>query len=375
MNNKTKILFAFGTRPEAIKMAPVIVELKRRSSEFTTVVCVTAQHREMQDQAIKVFGIKPDYDLNLMKPGQSLNEIASRVLQRIGEVLEKEKPDYVLVQGDTSTAFAASIAAFHLHIPVGHVEAGLRTYQKHSPFPEEVNRKMISVLADFHFAPTEHAKHNLLKEGYNIYSIFVTGNTVIDSLFWVLKHTKPQTYSIPELRNVPSEAPIILLTGHRRENFGGGLQDICIGIKSIAEKYSKFHIIYPVHLNPNVQNPVYSILGNIKNVHLIEPMGYVPFVHLMKKARFIISDSGGIQEEATALGKPVLVMRNVTERPEAIEVGICKLVGTNPKRLLSEATLLIEDENEYQKLSGANNIFGDGFAAKRIVDALLQNTF
>ncbi len=363
-----KVLVVFGTRPEAIKLAPVIAELRQCSSNFTTVVCATSQHREMQDQVLRVFDIKPDYDLDLMKPNQSLNEIVSRVLLGISAVLKREKPNYVLVQGDTSSALAASLAAFHLQIPVGHVEAGLRTYHKYEPFPEEINRKMVSVLADLHFAPTEHAKSNLIREGHCADSVIVTGNTVIDALFSILNHT--QMPSILKLRNVPSDAPIILVTGHRRENFGKGFQDICIGLKRIAEKHSDYHVIYPVHLNPNVQEPVFSLLGEIQNIHLIDPLEYVKFVHLMKRSEFIISDSGGIQEEATALGKLVLVMRDVTERPEAVEASVCKLVGTNPERIFSEATQLIEDKSEYHKVSNSTNIFGDGFAARRIVDAL-----
>jgi len=368
VKDKIKVFLAFGTRPEAIKLAPVIAELRRRPSDFITVVCVTSQHREMQDQVLRVFDIKPDYDLDLMKRNQSLNEIVSRVLLCISAVLEQEKPNYVLVQGDTSSALGASLAAFHLQIPVGHVEAGLRTYHKYEPFPEEINRKMVSVLADLHFAPTEHAKSNLIREGYCADSVIVTGNTVIDALFSVLSST--QCRPIHELVNVPSEAPIILVTGHRRENFGKGFQDICIGLKRIAAKHSDYHIIYPVHLNPNVQEPVFSMLGTIRNIHLVKPLEYVTFVHLMKRSEFIISDSGGIQEEATALGKVVLVMRDVTERPEAVESGVCKLVGTHPERIFSEATRLIEDKSEYHKVSNFTNIFGDGFAARRIVDAL-----
>ncbi len=363
-----KVLVVFGTRPEAIKLAPVIAELGQRSSNFTTVVCATSQHREMQDQVLRVFDIKPDYDLDLMKPNQLLNEIASRVLLGISAVLERERPNYVLVQGDTSSALAASLAAFNLQIPVGHVEAGLRTHRKYEPFPEEINRKMVSVLADLHFAPTEHAKNNLIREGHCADSVIVTGNTVIDALFSILNHT--QMPSILELRDVPSDVPIILVTGHRRENFGKGFQDICIGLKRIAEKRPDYHIIYPVHLNPNVQGPVFSLLGEIKNIHLIKPLEYVKFVHLMRKSEFIISDSGGIQEEATALGKLVFVMRDVTERPEAVESGMCKLVGTNPERIFSEAIRLIENKSECHKVINSTNIFGDGFAARRIVDAL-----
>jgi len=369
---RKKIILIFGTRPEAIKLAPVIAELRRRPSNFATVVCATSQHREMQDQVLRVFDIKPDYDIDLMKSNQSLNEIVSRVLLGISSVLEREKPNYVLVQGDTSSALAASLAAFHLQIPVGHVEAGLRTYHKYEPFPEEINRRMVSVLADLHFAPTEHAKSNLIREGHCVDSVIVTGNTVIDALFSILNRT--QMPSMLELMNVPSYVPIILVTGHRRENFGKGFQNICVGLKRIAEKHSDYHIIYPVHLNPNVQEPVFSLLGKIKNIHLIVPLQYVNFVHLMKRSEFIISDSGGIQEEATALGKLVLVMRDVTERPEAVEASVCKLVGTDPQRIFSEATRLIEDKSKYHKANNATNIFGDGFAARRIVDALYIQT-
>jgi UDP-N-acetylglucosamine 2-epimerase (non-hydrolysing) len=370
MDKKIQILLAFGTRSEAIKMAPIVIELIQRRRDFIPVVCLTSQHRQMQDQAVRVFDIRPDYDLNLMRPGQSLNEIVSSILRAIPEVLEKEKPDYVLVQGDTSTALAVSMAAFHLRIPIGHVEAGLRTYHKYEPFPEEINRKMISVIADTHFVPTKHSKSNLIKEGYDEDSIIITGNTVIDALFWVLDHTQPQ--QIPELMNLPSEIPIILVTGHRRENFGKRFQNICMGLKSIAEKYPKYNIIYPVHLNPNIKKPVFSILGNTENIHLVEPIGYANFVHLMNRSKIIISDSGGIQEEAAALGKRVLVMRNVTERPEAVEAGVCKLVGTDPERILSEAALLLEDHNEYCKVSNNVTLFGDGFAGRRIVDAILR---
>ena len=356
MNSRKNILVVFGTRPEAIKMAPVILELRKRSSEFDTVVCATAQHREMQDQALRVFDIKPNYDLNLMKQGQSLNDIISCVLKGIGEVLKQEKPDYVLVQGDTSTALATGLAAFHLQIPIGHIEAGLRTYQKYEPFPEEINRKMISVVTDMHFAPTKHAKDNLIKEG----------NTVIDALFWVLNH------SIPELPNLPPEGKIILVTGHRRESFGKRFYDICTGLKSIAERYPDYHLIYPVHLNPNVQKPVYSILGNINNVHLMEPIEYLEFVHLMKRSKLIITDSGGIQEEATALAKPVLVMRDFTERPEAVEAGVCKIIGTNPERLLTEVGMLIEDRKRCHITDEVKYLFGDGRAAKRIVNTIVQ---
>lgn len=372
MNKKIKVLVVFGTRPEAIKMAPVIRELAIRSTEFKSIVCSTAQHRYLQDEALKIFNVKPDIDLNIMKRNQNLYEITLKVLIKMKDVIEVEKPDFVLVQGDTATALAAGLAAFYLHRKVGHIEAGLRTYSKESPFPEEVNRRMISSLTDYHFAPTEHTRNNLIKEGYNQETIFVTGNTVIDALFWALDITKGKEPSITDLEKIGEDDPVILVTAHRRESFGQGLKNICIGLNKIAEKYTHYNIVYPVHLNPNVQKPVYSMLSNLRNIHLIEPLEYISFVHLMKRAKFIITDSGGIQEEATTLGKPVLVMRDVTERPEAVESGVCKLVGTNPERIVSEATLLIEDEKEYFKASNSNNIFGDGFAARRIVDALIE---
>lgn len=372
MSRKTKVLVVFGTRPEAIKMAPVINELKRRQSEFDPIICTTAQHRHLQDQVLKIFSIKPDIDLNLMRPDQMLDEVASKVLLGIKKIIANVRPDYVLIQGDTTTAFAAGLAAFYLRRKVGHLEAGLRTYRKDAPFPEEVNRKMISCVVDLHFAPTEHARDNLIKEGYNPATILVTGNTVIDALFWVLNMTKGKNPSAIVMDKISKDAPIILVTGHRRENFGARFKDICVGLKTIAERYTHYQIVYPVHLNPNVQIHVYSILGNLRNIHLIEPLEYISFVHLMKRAKFIITDSGGIQEEATTLGKPVLVMRDVTERPEAVEAGVCKLVGTNSERIVSEATLLIEDEKEYFKASNSNNLFGDGFAARRIVDALIE---
>ncbi|MDM8545763.1 non-hydrolyzing UDP-N-acetylglucosamine 2-epimerase [Candidatus Venteria ishoeyi] len=365
---KIKVMPVFGTRPEAIKMAPVIMAL-RADERFETVVCATAQHRQMQDQALGVFGIQPDHDLNLMKPGQSLNDVVAGVLNQMGDLLEAVKPDWVLVQGDTSTAFAAGLAAFHARIAVGHVEAGLRSYQKYAPYPEEINRKMLSAITDLHFAPTPFAKQALQKEGFADKDIAVTGNTVIDALFWVLNHT--QAAPIPELAAIPENAPVILVTGHRRENFGEGFRDICEALKQIAQQYPDYHIIYPVHLNPNVQKPVLSILGDINNIHLVEPMEYVSFIHLMQRSHFIISDSGGIQEESTALGKPVLVMRDVTERPEGVQAGVCQLVGTDVEKIVSGAKQMIEDENAYQQASSARQVFGDGTAAQKILEALV----
>lgn len=372
MINRIKVLIVFGTRPEAIKMAPVVYELKRRNSEFDSVVCTTAQHRYLHDQVLELFDIRPDLDLNLMKPNQKLDELTSKVLENMKNVISDVQPDYVLIQGDTTTAFAVGLISFYLRCKVCHLEAGLRTYRKDAPFPEEVNRRIISCIADIHFAPTEHAKVNLIKEGFNPSTIIVTGNTVIDALYWALKNNPSKNLLISGLERELFDSSFILVTGHRRENFGEGFKNICIGLRNIVEKYPHYQIIYPVHLNPNVKKPVYSLLGDKKNIKLIEPLEYVTFVNLMKKARFIISDSGGIQEEATALGKPVLVMRDVTERPEAIEAGVCKLVGTNPERILAEASLLIENGKEYLRNSKAKNIFGDGFAAKRVADTLIK---
>jgi UDP-N-acetylglucosamine 2-epimerase (non-hydrolysing) len=365
---KFKIMLVFGTRPEAIKMAPVIMALRAHAAEFDTVVCTTAQHREMQDQALKIFGIEPDYDLNLMQPAQSLNDVVARVLAGVGQILEQEKPDWVLVQGDTSTAFAAGLAAYHGQIPVGHVEAGLRTYRRYAPFPEEINRKMLSALCDLHFAPTETARRALLREGYADEHICVTGNTVIDALFWVLRHVPPSPPK--ELDILPTDAQMILITGHRRENFGKGFRNICEAFSQIAKNHPDWHIVYPVHLNPNVRRPVLSILDGLPNVHLTDPMDYVSFVHLMRRSRFIISDSGGIQEEATALGKPVLVMRDVTERPEGVAAGVCKLVGTDVKTIVTEAERLIREPMALHLARDARQLFGDGTAAQKILEAL-----
>jgi len=364
-----KVMVVFGTRPEAIKMAPVI-QILRQQMPDDTIVCATAQHRQMQDQALEVFNIKPDYDLDLMQPGQSLNDVVSRVLQQLSPVLIKEKPDYILVQGDTSTAFAAGLAAFQLQIKVGHVEAGLRTGDKTQPYPEECNRKMLSVITDKHFAPTERSKQNLLDEGYPESDIYVTGNTVIDALYHVLGNTQPK--AIEALSELPDDAPLILVTGHRRENFGQGFEDMCHGLRRLATNYPDNHIVYPVHLNPNVQKPVLDILGGVDNIHLIEPQPYVEFVHLMKRALFLISDSGGIQEEATALGKPVLVMRSVTERPEGVDAGVCKLVGTDANLIVEEASRLLEDKGALAKAGQVKTLFGDGKAAQYIVKALLS---
>lgn len=366
-----KVMLIVGTRPEAIKMAPVYMELAARPSEFEVSVCATGQHRQMLDQVLRIFGMRPDIDLDAMQPGQSLNGLVPTVMRGLGAVFEQAQPDVVLVQGDTSSAVAGAMAAFHLQIPVGHVEAGLRTYNRHAPFPEEVNRKVISSIADLHFAPTQHAEANLLNECVAAQDIVVTGNTVIDALYWVLKHKAPDME--PYTGTIPKGDGWILVTGHRRESFGDGFRDICLGLKEISEKYPAQQIIYPVHLNPKVRETVNAMLGDQENIHLIEPMDYVPFVHLMQQAAFIISDSGGIQEEATALGKPVLVMRDVTERPEAVQAGVCKLVGTDPAKIIKEASALIDGASWVGQGAAARKVYGDGHAARRIADALAED--
>jgi len=363
-----KILTIFGTRPEAIKLAPVIKELERRNDVFVSKVCVTAQHREMLDPFLQLFGINPDWDLNIMQPNQSLFDVTAKALVKLKEVLEKEKPDLVLVQGDTTTTFTAALAAYYLKIKVGHVEAGLRTLDKYNPFPEELNRRLVGHIADLHFAPTKRAKENLLSEGIPESSIFVTGNTVVDALFMILARTTSEDY-LPKALSQP-DRKLILVTAHRRESFGEGIANICLALKEIVKRVPDVEIVYPVHLNPNVREPVYRMLGGVERVHLIEPLDYIPFVHLMKASYLILTDSGGIQEEAPSLGKPVLVLRNTTERPEAVEAGAAKLVGTDPQRIVVETLRLLQDPSEYSKMANVPNPFGDGRAALRIADIL-----
>jgi UDP-N-acetylglucosamine 2-epimerase (non-hydrolysing) len=371
-----KVLTVFGTRPEAIKMAPLVHALAR-DPHFEAKVCVTAQHREMLDQVLNLFSIVPDYDLNIMSPGQGLTEITCRILEGLKPVLESFKPDVVLVHGDTTTTAAASLAAFYQRIPVGHVEAGLRTGNLYSPWPEEANRTLTGHLAMYHFAPTETSRQNLLKENIADTRIFVTGNTVIDALFWV----RDRVLSNETLRNELSQRypflangkKMILVTGHRRESFGRGFEHICHALAEIAATHPDVQIVYPVHLNPNVSEPVNRILGHVENVILIEPQDYLPFVWLMNHAWLILTDSGGIQEEAPSLGKPVLVMRDATERPEAIDAGTVRLVGTDSRRIVDEVSRLLHDENEYQAMSRAHNPYGDGQACERILSALKNN--
>lgn len=364
-----KILSVFGTRPEAIKMAPLIRELQA-DCHFESKVVVTAQHREMLDQVLDLFEIIPDYDLNLMKAGQTLPEITSRILLELTQVLQSFRPDIVLVHGDTATTFAATLAAYYEQIPVGHVEAGLRTGNIYSPWPEEGNRKLTGSLAKYHFAPTESSKSNLVKENFSTESIVVTGNTVVDALLIV----KQQIETDVDLMNrlaaqfpmLDANKKLILVTGHRRESFGGGFERICEALAQTAKNHPDCQILYPVHLNPNVQEPVTRMLSDVSNIHLIAPQQYLPFVFLMNRAQIILTDSGGIQEEAPSLGKPVLVMRDTTERPEAVEAGTVKLVGTDVIRITSALSELLEDERAYKEMSRAHNPYGDGYASKKI---------
>ncbi|RJT39501.1 non-hydrolyzing UDP-N-acetylglucosamine 2-epimerase [Rahnella woolbedingensis] len=368
-----KVLTIFGTRPEAIKMAPLVLALSQDAA-FESKVCVTAQHREMLDQVLRLFEITPDYDLNIMKPGQGLTEITSRILTGLKPVLDEFQPDVVLVHGDTTTTLSASLAAFYHQIPVGHVEAGLRTGDLSSPWPEEGNRLLTGHLAKWHFAPTENARENLQQENISPQGIFVTGNTVIDALLWVRDRFSSDASLAQQLADsypfLDAAKKLILVTGHRRESFGGGFERICSALADIALRHPDVQIVYPVHLNPNVSEPVNRILQGIDNIVLIDPQDYLPFVYLMDKAYLILTDSGGVQEEAPSLGKPVLVMRETTERPEAVDAGTVRLVGTDPAKIVEEVNRLLNDENEYNSMSRAHNPYGDGHACRHILDAL-----
>ena len=361
-----KILIIFGTRPEAIKMAPLVLRL-RQSLEVK--VCVTGQHRQMLDQVLGLFQIVPDYDLNLMKPNQNLANLTAEVLNGVTQILQKRKFDWVLVQGDTTSTMAGAMAAFYQKVRVGHVEAGLRTYNLNSPFPEELNRQVTSKMAQLHFAPTAESKQNLLKEGFSENNISITGNTVIDALLWVLEHSTPLDLALPiDLQ----QSRMILVTGHRRENFGEGFQQICEALQTIALQQPDVQIVYPVHLNPNVLEPVNRILSNLQNIHLLEPLEYPQFVHLMNQSALILTDSGGVQEEAPSLGKPVLVMRDTTERPEGVQAGTVKLVGANQRTIVDETIRLLNDSEAYRKMAFAHNPYGDGTASNKIMDALMS---
>jgi len=376
---KQIILSIFGTRPEAIKMAPVIKALASYPEQFESLVCVTAQHREMLDQVLDAFEIKADFDLNLMQENQKLPKLTADLLLSLDQLLGKVKPDWVLVQGDTTTTMAASLAAFYQGIHIGHIEAGLRTYNKNAPFPEEINRRMTSVIADLHFAPTEQARQNLLKEGVDSKGIFVTGNTVIDALLMIVeKQSKPEAqkkwsrYFADKFGiSFDSGKRQILVTGHRRESFGKGFENICNALREIVHSHESVEIIYPLHLNPNVQKPVKRILNDTERIHIIPPLDYEPFVYLMSKSYLILTDSGGIQEEAPSLGKPVLVMRETTERPEAVEAGTARLVGTDQKKIIFGTEQLLSNRDACLAMCKAVNPYGDGKAAGRIVETLL----
>ena len=375
---KKKIMLVFGTRPEGIKMAPLVHALKAEGDKFEIKICVTSQHREMLDQVLKTFEIKPDINLDLMKQDQNLSNLTSLILSEMQNIFSKYLPDVVLVHGDTTTTLATSIAAFYASIPVGHVEAGLRTYNVKAPFPEEFNRQITSKIAKWHFAPTILSQQNLLAEGVDKSLITITGNTVIDALHWVLKKINQDDKRRMNLENILNtylsfdwkRESFVLITAHRRENFGNGFLQICSAIKELATKYPNIHFIYPVHLNPNVSKPVYKILNGFDNIHLIEPLEYEPFIYLLKYSYIVLTDSGGIQEEAPSLGKPVLVMRDVTERPEAVKAGTVKIVGSNSLRIIENLSLLLDDKKYYQKMSRAHNPYGDGLACQRIVDVL-----
>ena len=370
-----KVCVIFGTRPEAIKLCPVVLALKANPA-FECKVCVTGQHREMLQQVLDVFGVVPDKDLALMRPNQTLGGLTSRAIAAIDEYLAEEKPDIVMVQGDTTTVLAGALAAFYHHIPVAHVEAGLRTWNMESPWPEEANRVLTTRLAKWHFCPTENNKANLLKEGVQEKDIYVTGNTVIDALLVAkekVRKNPPLIEGLPQ-ELMRSDERMVLITGHRRENFGEGFENICSAIRNLAERYPETHFVYPVHLNPNVREPVGRILGHHcgKNVHLIEPQSYLPFVALMNRAYLILTDSGGVQEEAPSLGKPVLVMRDTTERPEAVTAGTVKIVGVEMGAIERYASILLDDSDEYAKMSTAVNPYGDGYAVSRILEVLLK---
>lgn len=372
-----KILLVFGTRPEAIKMAPLVKALQKDTEHFETRVCVTAQHRQMLDQVLEVFGITPEYDLNIMAPNQDLYDITAKVLLGLREVLKDFRPDTVLVHGDTTTSMAASLAAFYMQIPVGHVEAGLRTYNMLSPWPEEMNRQVTDRICTYYFVPTEQSRANLLQENIDAKKIFITGNTVIDALLMavdIISTTagvkEKMAKELQEKGYTVGDREYILVTGHRRENFGDGFLHICKAIKELAALHPEMDIVYPVHLNPNVQKPVYELLSGLSNVYLISPLDYLPFIYAMQHSTLLLTDSGGVQEEAPSLGKPVLVMRDTTERPEAVEAGTVKLVGTDAEAIVSNVTALLQDKEMYKRMSETHNPYGDGQACERIIAAL-----
>ena len=367
-----KVLVVIGTRPEAIKLAPVVLELERHWAHFKTEICVTGQHREMLDQMLRVFGLKPHYDLGVMKAGQDLPGVTAACLTGLAQIMRDERPDLVLVQGDTTTTLAASLAAYYCHVPVGHIEAGLRTGKKYDPFPEEVNRRVATHLSDFHFAPTEDARNNLLREGISPENISVTGNTVIDALLLTqARLSEDPSQAVDHLGSTNGQR-IILVTAHRRESFGPPFRRICEAIRALAESRRDVLVVYPVHLNPNVQAPVHKILDGVPNVKLLEPLDYVSFVACMQRAHILLTDSGGIQEEGPSLGKPVLVMREVSERPEAIAAGTACLTGTDPERIVGAVSSLLDDPVYYKQMTSGPNPYGDGHAAQRVVQFLIS---
>ena len=380
-----KVMLVFGTRPEAIKMAPLVKEFQKYPKTFKTIVCVTGQHRQMLDQVLQLFEIVPDYDLNIMKQGQDLYDVTARVLIGMRDVLKESHPDVVLVHGDTTTSTAAALAAFYQQIPVGHVEAGLRTHNIYSPWPEEMNRQITGRIATYNFAPTPLSKSNLLREAVAEESITVTGNTVIDALYWVVNKIKEDKVLNDELQNLLAQSgyditrladgkKLVLITGHRRENFGDGFVNMCTAIRDLSKKYPDVDFVYPMHLNPNVRKPIHEVFGddlsNLGNMFFIEPLEYLSFIYLMEKSNIVLTDSGGIQEEAPGLGKPVLVMRDTTERPEALEAGTVKLVGTDYGKIVNEVSLLLDDQTHYDAMSKAVNPYGDGLACNRIVKSI-----
>ncbi len=364
-----KVLFVFGTRPEAIKMAPIVQAMAREPELFQTRICVTAQHREMLDHVLDIFNIHPDYDLDLMSEEQALSSLTARILNALGPIVGKENPDWLLVQGDTTTTAVASLVAYYHRVKIGHVEAGLRTHDKLQPFPEEINRRIVAIVADMHFSPTETARENLIREGINERDVFVTGNTAIDALFQILQ--RRYDFHNGPLADIPFDKRIILVTAHRRENFGKPIRSICKALEAIASSYADdVHIVYPVHLNPNVTRPVHALLNNIPNITLLKPLPYHAFIHLMNRSHIVLTDSGGLQEEAPSLGKPVLVLRRVTERPEAVQAGTAKVIGTETERIVQETRRLLDNPAAYAEMANAVNPYGDGHAAERICEAL-----
>lgn len=365
-----KLIFIFGTRPEAIKMAPVIMKCMKSMSSLSSINIVTAQHRDMLDDILRLFSIQPEYDLNIMRESQSLEDITVRSLKKLSKIIKCEKPDMILVQGDTTTTFIGALAGFYNKIPIGHIEAGLRTYDKYQPFPEEVNRKLTTALADIHFSPTKRAAENLIREGVPASKIFITGNTVIDALLEMI--SRNYKFKKPLDKIVNNNSNLILVTAHRRENLGEPLNNICLALKEITQTNKNIQILFAVHPNPKVHKIVFNALHNNRNIHLLPPLDYQTFAHIMAKSRLILTDSGGIQEEAPSLGKPVLVLRNKTERPEAVEAGTVKIIGTDTRKIVEETTILLENKNEYSRMAKALNPYGDGKASERIVKIILD---